>query len=390
MYPIWHIDHPKAGNVRIEDSQIFIQGWVATDEPTLNLTAINHPEVEFTLTHHPEYRQDLNLPNSTIVGFITKVSPDLVGDSPFLETRIDIGAESFPLHIPLPDASWYLEDSKAHRLKRIEPYLRCPTCKGDLTDQGETVICNECGETFPKTDQHFDFLTEELREQFKIVDTDAVSAHRYDGLAMNYVAAHRDGLVLDCGAGYRESPYPNVINYEIVPYSSTDVLGVGERLPFADNTFDVVFSFAVLEHVTDPFTCAQEMIRVLKPGGILYAQVPFLQPYHGYPHHYYNMTQAGLANLFDQTLETEFQDIQAFGEPIFSLSWFLKSYSEGLPPKAKKKFLKMKVQDLLQDGQNYFAESWVKELPEHKKVELACTTRYLGRKPDPLPSGDSL
>lgn len=47
-----------------------------------------------------------------------------------------------------------------------------------------------------------------------------------------------------------------------------------ENLPFPDNTFDVVFSFAVLEHVVDIDKAMAESIRVLKPGGLLLANMP--------------------------------------------------------------------------------------------------------------------
>jgi SAM-dependent methyltransferase len=50
--------------------------------------------------------------------------------------------------------------------------------------------------------------------------------------------------------------------------------GVCERLPFADNTFDVVFSHEVLEHVQDDRVACCEMARVLKPGGRAVIFVP--------------------------------------------------------------------------------------------------------------------
>jgi len=48
----------------------------------------------------------------------------------------------------------------------------------------------------------------------------------------------------------------------------------GERLPFPPNSFDVVYSCNVLEHVQDPSVVLQEMSRVLKPGGMLHLTVP--------------------------------------------------------------------------------------------------------------------
>jgi len=40
-----------------------------------------------------------------------------------------------------------------------------------------------------------------------------------------------------------------------------------ERLPFADNTFDLVYSWGVIHHTPDTGRAAREIVRVLKPGG---------------------------------------------------------------------------------------------------------------------------
>ncbi|OKH52132.1 SAM-dependent methyltransferase [Calothrix sp. HK-06] len=45
----------------------------------------------------------------------------------------------------------------------------------------------------------------------------------------------------------------------------------GEKLPFADNTFDIVYGRAVLHHARDLKTLLQEVARVLKPGGVFLA-----------------------------------------------------------------------------------------------------------------------
>src|SRR5262249_19800219 len=157
--------------------------------------------------------------------------------------------------------------AKAEKLRRIAPFLR--------KDMGYRLE-NGC----------FDFLTPDLRERFNITDMEGASSNAYDPDAMALIQKHHSGLILDCGAGRRQIYFDNVVNFEIAAYDSTDVRGVGEVLPFKDSSFDAVFSLAVLEHVKDPFACAREIVRVLKPGGDLMCCVPFLQPMHGYPSHY--------------------------------------------------------------------------------------------------------
>jgi ubiquinone/menaquinone biosynthesis C-methylase UbiE len=55
---------------------------------------------------------------------------------------------------------------------------------------------------------------------------------------------------------------------------STVVLGNAERLPFADETFDLVTCSETLEQVETPIRALQEMARVLKPGGRLLLSAP--------------------------------------------------------------------------------------------------------------------
>lgn len=53
-------------------------------------------------------------------------------------------------------------------------------------------------------------------------------------------------------------------------------LGAGDTtaLPFADGTFDIVFSQGVVEHFPDPSAMLVEQVRVLKQDGILIINVP--------------------------------------------------------------------------------------------------------------------
>lgn len=53
----------------------------------------------------------------------------------------------------------------------------------------------------------------------------------------------------------------------------------GERLPFDDQTFDLILSHEVLEHVQDDQMAVSEMVRVLRPGG----RIALFVPNRGYP-----------------------------------------------------------------------------------------------------------
>lgn len=68
------------------------------------------------------------------------------------------------------------------------------------------------------------------------------------------------------------------------------VRGDGMRLPVADSAADVCFSSNVLEHVRDPVAMLDEMIRVTRPGGVIYlAFTNWFSPWGGHemsPWHY--------------------------------------------------------------------------------------------------------
>jgi SAM-dependent methyltransferase len=48
------------------------------------------------------------------------------------------------------------------------------------------------------------------------------------------------------------------------------VIGSGMRLPFRDDVVDVCYSSNVLEHVERPWVMAEEMLRVTRPGGLVF------------------------------------------------------------------------------------------------------------------------
>lgn len=89
-------------------------------------------------------------------------------------------------------------------------------------------------------------------------------------------------------------------------------------IPFEDHSFDGVIVQAVLEHVVDPYRCAEEIHRVLKDTGIVYAETPFMQQVHGGRYDFTRFTHLGHRRLFRKFEEI---DSGAVCGPGMALAW---------------------------------------------------------------------
>jgi SAM-dependent methyltransferase len=208
--------------------------------------------------------------------------------------------------------------------------------------------------------------------------TDAVSLHLYGANVWDFLhALPAETMVLDAGAGLKRLPARNVVNLDIYDYPSTDILGVGQDLPFLDDTFDAALSLAVLEHVENPFLCARELIRVVKPGGRIFAIIPFLWPEHGYPSHYFNATRSGMLELFKGGTQLEAHFLESTNQPVWTLHQILSRYSDGLPPLTRAAFLEMKIGDFLAKTPESYIDQKdpiVEQLAEEIRWEIASGT----------------
>jgi len=106
-----------------------------------------------------------------------------------------------------------------------------------------------------------------------------------------------EAILFDIGSG-PERLGDEFINVDLFPFPEVDILADASSLPFKNDVADGVVSESVLEHVREPYDMASEMIRVLKPGGYLYASVPFIHPFHASPDDFNRWTINGLAHLF--------------------------------------------------------------------------------------------
>lgn len=115
---------------------------------------------------------------------------------------------------------------------------------------------------------------------------------------------HGDGRwVLEVGCAERNcEPYITERGFNYVGIDieargqGPHILADAHNLPFADETFDVCFSKAVYEHLVSPMTAARETFRILRPGGVFFGSVSFVEPFHDHAS-FYHMTHAGVLVL---------------------------------------------------------------------------------------------
>ncbi|MEM6622347.1 MAG: methyltransferase domain-containing protein [Pseudomonadota bacterium] len=65
-----------------------------------------------------------------------------------------------------------------------------------------------------------------------------------------------------------------------------------------DQTFGAVICAHLLEHVRDPFVAARNVAALLRPGGLAFIQVPWVQGFHDFPDDFWRISFSGLQVLF--------------------------------------------------------------------------------------------
>ena len=66
------------------------------------------------------------------------------------------------------------------------------------------------------------------------------------------------------------------------------------------------------------------MSRVLKPGGKIYIEFPFLQPFHAAPHDYQRVTLSGLRELMKNFTEL---DVGICNGPGSAMCWIVSEFA---------------------------------------------------------------
>ena len=113
----------------------------------------------------------------------------------------------------------------------------------------------------------------ELLEKFQTIADDA---------RVIEVGSGAHGLIFYFGARHGVGVDPLAVSYRnLFPRwqnSAATIAAVGEHLPFSDASFDVVLCDNVVDHAESPAGIVGELLRILKPGGLLYFTVNVHHP----------------------------------------------------------------------------------------------------------------
>jgi SAM-dependent methyltransferase len=132
------------------------------------------------------------------------------------------------------------------------------------------------------------------------------------GFYQKYAGKYLKGRLLDLGCGqapfygmYRQFVSDSILcdwenSYHSNPHLDV-ICDLTQTLPFGDNEFDSVLLSDVLEHIPNPGKLIGEIGRILRPGGVLLMNVPFIYPLHEEPYDYYRYTSHALRRLMEDS-----------------------------------------------------------------------------------------
>jgi SAM-dependent methyltransferase len=182
------------------------------------------------------------------------------------------------------------------------------------------------------------------------------------------------------GCGYRLWLSPKIKNacvyhMDLDSGPTISLIGDAHDLPFRNSSVDCLIYQAVLEHVKDPQGVIREALRVLKPGGYIYMEVPFLQGFHADPYDFQRYTLEGL-----RVLTNSFSEIDAGVSvgPFCALVWIIR---DGISACFKNRFLYLSARFIvgwLLSPIRYL-DYLIRESGASRR--LACEYYYLCQKP---------
>lgn len=233
--------------------------------------------------------------------------------------------------------------------------LVCPVCYSNLQEKENSLICSslKCQKEYPIVNNipilineensifKITYYTENLDTTFKRkkskfkdilknlipgISVNIKAKNNYEKFEQILLSLSTNPKVLIIGGSILGEGMEGLISNTNIHFIESDV-SFGPRtqiifdahnIPFPNNYFDGVIVQAVLEHVLDPYQCVEEIYRVLKTEGIVYAETPFIQQVHMGKYDFHRFTHLGHRRLFRKFIEIE---SGAVCGPGMALAW---------------------------------------------------------------------
>jgi SAM-dependent methyltransferase len=273
-------------------------------------------------------------------------------------------------------------------LEEMLPILRCPRSGTTLRRRGNDLI-SEAGDVYPIVDGKPITVMNLASLHVTPPSKGLISKNISEFVVSANLPS--DAIIVHLGCGDVPSSDPRVISIDILPTQSADLVAEAEFLPFAECSVDYVVSGAVFEHVYNPLQAAAEVRRILKEGGRFHVDTAFMQGYHGYPSHYFNMTpQAAETHLVDDFI-LEASVIPESGTPLHALSEIFSRFLKELPKDVVDRLMRSTLADFMAEvtADRSFRNPLLSEWSEYARRSLAASVIVAARKPTgyrPAPS----
>ena len=123
----------------------------------------------------------------------------------------------------------------------------------------------------------------------------------------------------------------DLIAFDVYVSSHVQLVGDGHQIPLADGVVDGVIIQAVLEHVLEPVVVVDEIRRVLRTGGVVYADTPFMQQVHEGPYDFTRFTESGHRYLFREFQQVESGQVAGAGTSLrWSVNYFVRALTRSV------------------------------------------------------------
>ena len=200
---------------------------------------------------------------------------------------------------------------------KFKNILCCPSCKSSLSLKNDLFSCNKCKKTFllkngipffvdsykkedlklssKKWNSFYDDFFSNLND--KTIKIEIKDAQKTISQINKFCSQKKGDFFLELGCGpafYCQEYIKKGMNVVGIDFSFTALRGAEKlfkkskllnfllvggdvcKMPFKDNSFDLIYGGGVIEHFKDTKSAIKEIHRVLKPDGIVFNTVPLL------------------------------------------------------------------------------------------------------------------